>query len=71
MVSATAPDAGGNFENGRVIDRRRIVVCGSSDLGGTGGVQWRVQPVVLSRLHGDTPRESDVTPIMTGQMMFS
>ncbi|MFI5669881.1 hypothetical protein [Streptomyces sp. NPDC051704] len=44
VVSATAPDAGSDFANGLVVDgRRRIVVSGSSDLGGAGGVQWRLQ----------------------------
>ncbi|MEV6578638.1 hypothetical protein AB0M92_10825 [Streptomyces sp. NPDC051582] len=44
VVSSTAPAAGSDFANGLVIDgRRRIVVSGSSDLGGKGGVQWRLQ----------------------------
>ncbi|WP_123516583.1 hypothetical protein [Streptomyces sp. 2132.2] len=44
VVSSTAPGAGSDFANGLAIDgRRRIVVSGSSDLGGPGGVQWRVQ----------------------------
>ncbi|WP_030301683.1 hypothetical protein [Streptomyces katrae] len=43
-AATTAPDAGSDIENGLVIDRRRrIVVSGSSELGGAGGVQWRVQ----------------------------
>ena len=44
VVTATAPDAGGDFQNGLVIQRDgRILVGGESDLGAAaGGLQWRI-----------------------------
>jgi uncharacterized delta-60 repeat protein len=43
VVTATAPDAGADFQNGLAIQRDgRILVGGSSDLGAAAGHQWRI-----------------------------
>jgi hypothetical protein len=44
VVTATAPDAGADFQNGLAMQRDgKVVVGGSSDMGAaSGGHQWRI-----------------------------